>query len=121
MLKNATYGTLDDQKLKIIEQLKEQHGYFEEYDSESRSCSNSNLERIDESQENEYSFAETPAPEPEASACSIDADQLLGGLENNAMMMKPLADLSRRSIGMNDSQQIIDDHQIVLNISRGSF
>ena len=53
VLKNATYGTLDDQKLLIIEQLKEQHGFYEDENYESGSCSNSNLERIDECEENE--------------------------------------------------------------------
>ena len=54
MLDKATYGTLDDQKLLIIKQLKEQHGFYEDDENnESGSCTNSNLDRIDECEENE--------------------------------------------------------------------
>ena len=53
VIKNCTYGTLDDQKLMIIEQLKEQHGYYEESSNRSGSFTNSNLEQIDECEENE--------------------------------------------------------------------
>ena len=62
-------------------------------------------------EENVQSFAEPPPPEPELSACSIDADQL-NKLDNFPM----LVNMSQRSINMEDPYILAQ-----LNNSRGSF
>ena len=59
----------------ILKRLQEEHGDMEGYGSEEGSI----IESEEKHEQNVQSFAEPPPPEPEVSACSIDANQLLQG------------------------------------------
>ena len=73
----------------ILKKLQEEHGFINSQDS----LQSNQLE--DSHEQNVQSFAEPPAAEPELSACSIDADQLLK--EGNFLQIH---NMSRGSLNM---------------------
>lgn len=105
MLAKATYGNPDQGKM-ILQKLQEEHGFINSRDS----LQSKELE--DSHEQNVQSFAAPPVPEPELSACSIEAEQLLK--EGNFLQLQ---NMSRESLNM----ESFENSAMLRSFERGSL